>query len=315
MLMIYLDNEPIIVRGDQSLVRCMLMSIRCGSGNLRLYTFDLTDRAGVHVSRDRYTQAGETEFDIHFELEIGLILEGSLERFVDGDSRHLTRGDVWIHGPWEPHGMTVTDVPCEVIDIVVDPVVLLEDVSEDWFIPFFRKPDERFPAITADNDITGGLLTAFERAHNSARSDRPTAHRWVRHSVREVLLCTLEAFPSDSKRPHLSRRAAYERLRPAFEMIIDPRDQPLRLESIAANCGMSLQSFRRAFKDATGITFLQFEARVRLRAIIQELDAGHTPIKAIVDDWGFTDASHFTRWFKRMTGKTPAVFRKLRTKN
>lgn len=134
----------------------------------------------------------------------------------------------------------------------------------------------------------------------------------MRHAVREILLCSLEMFSPDTSVRRDSRSGAYERLRPAFGMIADPRGQTSRLETIAEKCGMSLQTFRRAFKDATGMTFTEYEARVRLRAVIQALDAGHIPIKAIAEDWGFTDASHLTRWFRRMTGLTPAAFRDCR---
>jgi AraC-like DNA-binding protein len=65
----------------------------------------------------------------------------------------------------------------------------------------------------------------------------------------------------------------------------------------------------RVFKDATGFpphTWLVLERICRARRL---LAAGASPAH-VSTAVGFADQAHLTRWFKRVTGVTPAVYRK-----
>lgn len=91
---------------------------------------------------------------------------------------------------------------------------------------------------------------------------------------------------------------AIERLRKDF-------DQPLRIESIARELGMSVSGFYHHFKSVTAISPLQFQKRLRLqearRLILSEyLDAASAAYRV-----GYDDASHFSREYKRLFGLPP----------
>lgn len=96
--------------------------------------------------------------------------------------------------------------------------------------------------------------------------------------------------------PHIAN--AVERLRQEF-------DQPLRIEQIAHDLGMSVSSFHHQFKAVTTMSPLQFQKRLRLQEarrllLGEQLDATSTAFRV-----GYNDASHFNREYKRLFGLPP----------
>ena len=91
---------------------------------------------------------------------------------------------------------------------------------------------------------------------------------------------------------------AIERLRTRF-------DQPLRVDDIAQELGMSVSSFHHHFKDVTAMSPLQFQKQIRLQEarrlmLGEDLDAASAGYRV-----GYNDASHFSREYKRLFGLPP----------
>lgn len=73
---------------------------------------------------------------------------------------------------------------------------------------------------------------------------------------------------------------------------------------------LSRPYFIRAFRDSTGTTPHQWLVRARLRRARALLHDARLSIAAIAQAVGFADHAHFTRIFKRVTGITPAAWRR-----
>jgi AraC-like DNA-binding protein len=91
---------------------------------------------------------------------------------------------------------------------------------------------------------------------------------------------------------------AIERLRKDF-------DQPLRIDDIARELGMSVSGFHHHFKAVTAMSPLQFQKQMRLqearRLMLGEgLDAASAGYRV-----GYNDASHFNREYKKLFGVPP----------
>jgi AraC-like DNA-binding protein len=95
---------------------------------------------------------------------------------------------------------------------------------------------------------------------------------------------------------HIAR--AVERLRQDF-------DQPLRIEEIARELGMSVSGFHHHFKAVTAMSPLQFQKQLRLQEarrlmLGEDLDAASAAYRV-----GYHDASHFNREYKSLFGVPP----------
>ncbi len=96
--------------------------------------------------------------------------------------------------------------------------------------------------------------------------------------------------------PHIAR--AIERLHQDF-------DQPLRIDRIARELGMSVSGFHHHFKAVTAMSPLQFQKRLRLqearRLMVGEgLDAASAAFRV-----GYHDAAYFNREYKSLFGLPP----------
>ncbi|GCE29409.1 AraC family transcriptional regulator [Dictyobacter alpinus] len=96
--------------------------------------------------------------------------------------------------------------------------------------------------------------------------------------------------------PHIA--TAVKRLRQDF-------DQPLRIEQLAQELGMSLSGFHHHFKAVTAMSPLQFQKRLRLQEarrlmLSEDLDAAGAASRV-----GYQDASHFNREYKSLFGTPP----------
>lgn len=69
------------------------------------------------------------------------------------------------------------------------------------------------------------------------------------------------------------------------------------------------RSFIRRFRDATGMTPLEYVHALRLEEAKQMLETGDLSIEALANEVGYEDASFFGRLFRRKVGLTPAQYR------
>ena len=85
--------------------------------------------------------------------------------------------------------------------------------------------------------------------------------------------------------------------------------EPIDLESVASEFGLSPFHFLRMFAKVLGVTPYQYLIRSRLRRAAQLLAEDTRPITAIALDVGFGDLSNFVRTFHRAAGISPRGFR------
>lgn len=94
-------------------------------------------------------------------------------------------------------------------------------------------------------------------------------------------------------------------IKTALDLLRQDFNKPLRVADIASGASMSVSSFHEHFKRVTGLTPLQYQKQLRLR------EARHLLLNVSMDaaeagySVGYTDASHFSRDYKRYFGQPP----------
>ncbi len=99
----------------------------------------------------------------------------------------------------------------------------------------------------------------------------------------------------------------------AARRLIEQRlDDPLSLEELSAEVGLSPFHFHRLFRGLTGETVAVYARRLRLQRAAQRLGQGADDILQIALDAGYGSHEAFTRAFTRQFGVSPSTFRQAR---
>jgi transcriptional regulator GlxA family with amidase domain len=84
---------------------------------------------------------------------------------------------------------------------------------------------------------------------------------------------------------------------------------PSPVAAMMSVSGLTERTFIRRFRDATGLTPLDYVHALRLEEAKQMLETGDLSVEAIANEVGYEDASFFGRLFRRKIGVTPAQYR------
>ncbi|HEX6287657.1 MAG TPA: AraC family transcriptional regulator [Herpetosiphonaceae bacterium] len=166
----------------------------------------------------------------------------------------------------------------------------------------------RQPTVTAINvsSLDVSLLDAVVRLVRLV--DTPSdAHFLAPLLKREIVYRLLRG--AQGERLHqivaLGGSSVAHRIAEAIERLRHDFAQPMRIEDLARDLGMSVSGFHQHFRAVTAMSPLQFQKQLRLqearRLMLGEgLDAASAGYRV-----GYGDASHFTREYKRLFGAPP----------
>jgi AraC-like DNA-binding protein len=100
--------------------------------------------------------------------------------------------------------------------------------------------------------------------------------------------------------PAISRARAF---------IAEKHAEELSLTEVAQSVNMSAFYFCKSFKKATGMTFTEYLARVRVEKVKNILLNPHKRVSEAAYEAGFQSLSQFNRVFRRIAGESPSVYR------
>ena len=99
------------------------------------------------------------------------------------------------------------------------------------------------------------------------------------------------------------------KLRRVVDFIQAHIDQPIHLDELAAAAAVSPFHFHRQFKKATGITPHHYIRQMRIERAKELLSGSELPLVEVAAQVGYSDQSHFTSTFSKMTSVTPRRYR------
>jgi AraC-like DNA-binding protein len=152
--------------------------------------------------------------------------------------------------------------------------------------------------------LDGDLLDAFVRLFRLL--DSSSDYRVVSPLVlREIIYRLLIS----DQGPRLRQMAIFggnaHRITKAVQTLRAKFNEPLSVEQLASDMGMSLSSFHQHFKNATSMSPLQFQKMLRLQEARRLLLSGDVDASSAAVRVGYDDASQFTREYKRLFGDPP----------
>jgi AraC-like DNA-binding protein len=248
----------------------------------------------------------ETEFHMHYAMELGLVIDGSMERIFPDERLVLRKGSIWITSLLEPHWWRVWEKPARiaVFHMLPEFVVSLRFQGAPGLrlMAPFTVPHADRPRTTKKNrqqflDLAARLRTLPQNDLKSVR---------LRLLLEECLILLQEHWTPPPVKPQ--KGETFERLTAAVHLVFEtPRY--LTTTTAAKACGLSRNRFHDLFVQQMGISFSDFALRYRLSNAARELRQSRAVVKDIAGRWGFADVSHFHRLFTEIYRCSPKTYR------
>lgn len=246
----------------------------------------------------------------HDEIEIVFVKDGNGKRHVGNHISNYYNGDLLILGSNLPHYGFVDRLVGTNTEVVLQ-------FKEDFLGADILKKVE-FVAIRRLFELSknGISFTGNERLEVGERMESLFYMNNFEKLIEILKILNILASSRDfeilnSNSVTLVHSAVgAERLDTVFSLVRDSFKEEITLEELAKRTNMTVPSFCRFFKKQTGKTFIEFLNEYRIAHACKLLADDPMPITDVCFESGFNNFSHFNKYFKRVTGKSPSEYRK-----
>ncbi len=247
--------------------------------------------------------------DVHYALQITVIIEGSAEVVFQNYSRICNPGEMWWTMCWEPHACRLLGKHNFLISINLNMNTIGDCApfaEADFLQPFSVPPAQRYSPAT-DGERCKVINTAKELFHWYSRKPPQWKYRsWL--AIHQLLLDAIAVTGTDSQAGGNTSAKNFSRIKPALNRLHGTTGRLPSLEEAAKACSLSPSRFSAIFKNSMGISYGQFALRSRLAGAARDIAKSQYTMADIAARWGFCDASSFCNAFKKLYGCRPGEF-------
>ncbi|WP_345646396.1 AraC family transcriptional regulator [Streptomyces tremellae] len=252
----------------------------------------------LHVTRERVAPTLTL-----FHPTLYVVLQGAKRIILGGRQIDYSGGQLVLMGLDVPALVEITEAdgktPYLAVELAVDHEVLGELVA---LMPP-RQPSR--PQSVGVHPLPSSALTATLRLVKLMES--PTDARVLAPSVkREILYRVLSSEGGDGLLQMVRAQEALTGIGRVTNWMHGHLSTPIAVEDLAARARMSVSTFYRAFKDATGTTPVQYHKMLRLHEARRLVALRSRSMVSISETVGYASPAQFSRDYKRAFGTAPA---------
>ncbi len=252
----------------------------------------------------------------HAELELIHIEAGTGTQFIGDNISRFKEGDVLLVGSNLPHYWRCDDAYFQNSPSLVAKATVVHFTEDFWGRPFLEAPENKClrdllhrsrKGLAADAAIRPQLMGLLKELTVAQETER--------------LILLLKALYLLAKAPEnktLSSAgflpsldgAETDRINDIYAYSLAHFREKISLEEIAAVAHIGENSFCRYFKTRTRKTYSRFLQELRVGHACKLLIENRLTLAQVCEESGFHNVTNFYRYFKQITGKTPASYQK-----
>ena len=245
---------------------------------------------------------------IHPEYELVYVKNGKGRLHIDTATVPYKDGTLLLLGPNIPHSDFGNKDFKDSLEVVVqfDQEFIDEKIAVFPEFKAVRNLVKKSPQVLLFGDRTKENLAAdFESLSNDNSAEKLI-------KILGILLKMADCQEAHTlfNKPVIPSRTNSEirRLEVIFDYVNSHYAETLTTENIASEVGLTVNSFCRFFKKMTNKAFIPFVNEFRVRKAAEILNEGSLSISEVMYKCGFSDASYFSKQFKKHQGMTPSEF-------
>lgn len=273
------------------------------------------ESSNSYTVREQVVAHVNSRYYYHPQIELAYF-EQSEGMSIIGDKVHtVSEGDIFLLGQDLPH-LFRNDERYLNNNLPVR-IIVLHFLPDFWGNGFLDLPDLRTIKTLLKKAERGILLTGKTRDTAGARMKT-----MLEASGPERIILLLQTLAE------IAASKDYQMILPiGFQPVIDPQNEErinevysytmqhfhkkIHTREIAAIAHLSEHSFCRYFKHKTGKTYTAFLHEIRIKHACRMLTDSKLSISQVIYECGFVNYANFFRYFKALTGKTPAEYQRM----
>jgi len=232
--------------------------------------------------------------------------------FIENGSRHLScknkeymigTGDILLFNPMDSH--TCEQIDDQTLDyrcINIKPAVMQKiayEITSQNDLPEFIEP-----VVFRSEQVS--LLRELHQMLMDEQSD---------FQKEEAFYFLIEQLLANYTKPILAKSfEASAEIQKAYKYMDENFSEPISLDDLSNISGLNKYTLLRSFTRQKGLTPYQYLETLRVNHAKKLLEQGITLIESAGQS-GFTDQSHFTKFFKNFIGLTPKQYQNIFTDN
>ena len=252
----------------------------------------------------------------HAFLELTYIVRGTVEHTLDGKVTLLTPGDYLMVDYGSMHSYRAVDesgfdnIDCLFLPRLLDPslmsTVSMRELFQHYLLHFNMRALTEDPTRMVFHDTNGQIRALISKilAENEERTAGFT--EMIRCYLLEILLLTVRGIDGAKVAAGGEGISAY-----ISAYVAEHYADDVSLGYFAEQMNYTLPYISRRFREEMGMPFVRYLQNYRINRACRYLTVTELSVPEVSEKVGYRDVKFFTSLFKRVTGSTPASFKKM----
>ncbi len=256
---------------------------------------------GFQAKVARTSFEGEATFEHYQEAHrVFITLEGHTRATIAEADHHPT-----VRRPDRPGCVTIVPAGVRRRVLLKDiDFLILDMLVSDEFLRVGAESGAGTPSLPITQNMRNGwLLRAAHALKNATLNGAPRLH------LQTLAFALVKHMTRANGRLTESGGLDPVALGRVLQMMHDRMADDLTLTDLAAEAGLGVSAFARAFSKSVGAAPFRYFSTVRMERAKALLAEGRQPLAEIAGAVGYSDQAHFTAAFTRQTGLPPGKWR------
>ncbi|MEC0370116.1 AraC family transcriptional regulator [Paenibacillus chibensis] len=274
--------------------------------NYNMPNFQLYVRQGTLRQFDKYAAACHWHPDIEFIL----VLEGTIDFFVNGKTVHVGNGNgIFVNSKRLHYGFSSDMTDCSYIVVAVHPSLLGREpwAGKEYWDEKFGKNSADYVLLTDtinwQREILFSIPPIYNEMHSSTRNP-------LRLLSQAMSLCASVGDYLSTSSGHMTDDPFWAAAWKMTDFIHQHYENKITLEEIAAAGSVCRSRCCDLFSSYLGQTPNAYLTRYRIQKSCEMLQETDRTISEIAMSCGFQSSSYFSYVFRKELGLTPQNYRK-----
>jgi AraC-like DNA-binding protein len=208
------------------------------------------------------------------------------------------------------HPKVINNKFLSIINLLSNEDLAASDIQDTWLLePFFSRSDHYYGCVPIDVSIIHHVQRIMEEIHDILTTCPPNWPCLSRSYLQELLFLIRRLYLRSQETSHNIPQAPTD-IDEILQYLHINYPNKIRLDELAKRFHSNRTTLNRKFNSVTGMSIVTYLNNLRIQLASSMLRHTAFKVTEIMDRVGFTDDAHFIRVFRKLSGCTPAEYRK-----